>query len=188
MEIIKQVRERYGLSQRKFAARVGISFRTLQLLESGNGNPRLSTLGKICQALGCPSNGVAQTITRYLQRADDSIASISIRIVADDPESWKLWLFNFVDAFRKKPDNEMVSAPPIPETPVELRCLMASTVETLCEELTVAVPWWCAGAGILPAPWFVAGIENLKALALVESPVHFRKRNIFVLGNFLSRV
>jgi hypothetical protein len=39
----------------------------------------------------------------------------------------------------------------------------------------------------LPDPWFVAGIENLKASALVESPVQFRRNNIFVLGNFLSR-
>ena len=45
----------------------------------------------------------------------------------------------------------------------------------------------CAGVGALATPWFVAGVENLKALALVESPTHFRKRNIFVLGNFLSR-
>jgi hypothetical protein len=39
----------------------------------------------------------------------------------------------------------------------------------------------------LDSPWFVAGIENLKASALVESPVRFRKRNIFVLANFLER-
>jgi hypothetical protein len=31
-------------------------------------------------------------------------------------------------------------------------------------------------------------VESLKATALVESPAPFRKRNIFVLGNFLSRV
>jgi hypothetical protein len=33
----------------------------------------------------------------------------------------------------------------------------------------------------------VAGRESLKAMALVESPVWFRRRNIFVLGNFLDR-
>jgi hypothetical protein len=37
-------------------------------------------------------------------------------------------------------------------------------------------------------PWFVSGMENLKAITLVESPLHFRRRKIFVLGNFLSRV
>lgn len=37
-------------------------------------------------------------------------------------------------------------------------------------------------------PWFVAGMENLKAIALAESPLRFRLRKIFVLENFLSRV
>ena len=41
----------------------------------------------------------------------------------------------------------------------------------------------------LPAkpPWFVSGMENLKAIALAESPLRFRIRKIFVLSNFLSR-
>jgi hypothetical protein len=33
----------------------------------------------------------------------------------------------------------------------------------------------------------VSGVENLKAMALVESPAWFRRRNVFVLGNFLNR-
>jgi hypothetical protein len=37
-------------------------------------------------------------------------------------------------------------------------------------------------------PWFVAGMENLKAIAVAESPLRFRIRKIFVLENFLSRV
>jgi hypothetical protein len=37
-------------------------------------------------------------------------------------------------------------------------------------------------------PWFVSGMESLKAIALVESPLPFRLRKIFVLENFLSRV
>ena len=40
----------------------------------------------------------------------------------------------------------------------------------------------------LDKPWFVSGFENLKSTALIESPLNFRKRNIFVLGNFLTRV
>jgi hypothetical protein len=39
----------------------------------------------------------------------------------------------------------------------------------------------------LSEPWFVSGMENLKASALLESPLPFRRNNVFVLGNFLSR-
>jgi hypothetical protein len=37
-------------------------------------------------------------------------------------------------------------------------------------------------------PWFVSGMENINAIALVESPLQFRIRKIFVLENFLIRV
>ena len=48
-------------------------------------------------------------------------------------------------------------------------------------------PQWTAAVGCLDRPWFVSGFESLKASALVESPVPFRSRNVFVLANFLER-
>ena len=41
---------------------------------------------------------------------------------------------------------------------------------------------WCTAGSRVP------GYENLKASALVESPVPFRSRNVFVFANFLDRV
>jgi hypothetical protein len=65
--------------------------------------------------------------------------------------------------------------------------LSASIVDALCHEQGVEAPDWPSAVGVLPDPWFVSGTENLKASALLESPVRFRRRNIFVLSNFLSR-
>ena len=48
-------------------------------------------------------------------------------------------------------------------------------------------PAWAAGCHFLPEPWFVSGVESLKATALVEAPLAFRRNNVFVLGNFMSR-
>jgi hypothetical protein len=67
------------------------------------------------------------------------------------------------------------------------RALLNSTACALAAELGDAPPWWAMRPLLLPEPWFVAGVENLKASALVESPIQFRRNNIFVLGNFLSR-
>lgn len=39
----------------------------------------------------------------------------------------------------------------------------------------------------LPRPWFAGGLKNLKAILLAESPVAFRRRNLFVSANTLSR-
>lgn len=81
----------------------------------------------------------------------------------------------------------LIDAPPFEATDEKIRCLMASTVEVLCREADMTAPPWCRAVGCLVNPWFVAGVESLKAMALVESPGHFRKRNIFVLDNFLER-
>ncbi len=187
VKTLKNIRDRRGLSQRRLAQQAGVSFRALQMIEAGQTDVRLSSLTRIASALGTPGAVVRSELERLLADDPDSVVAVSRKIHADGDASWKLWLFEFVDAFRRSPRRELVIAPPSPETRTRLRALFASTVEALCAERGEACPWWCGGVSGLPEPWFVAGIENLKAIALAESPTHFRKRNIFVLANFLAR-
>ena len=102
-------------------------------------------------------------------------------------QDWRLWLFELVDDYRRNRDDRLLAAPR-PELSPRLRSLLAAVVETLASETGATVPDWCRQVGPLPEPWFVAEIENLKASALVESPLPFRRRNIFVLENFLARL
>ena len=184
MTALRACRLRSGLSQRRLARRAGLAFRTVQLLEAGGHDARWSTLAKLARALGerepaallSPPEGTSLTAAEAAER---------MRTGASD--SWKLWLFEFVDAFRRSPLGESVARAPEPSLSPRLLALLASTVESLCREASVAAPWWCAGVAALPEPWFVSGVENLKASALAESPAAFRKRDIFVLENFLSR-
>ena len=184
---LKQVRDHQGISQRRLAQRAGVSFRALQMIEAGQTDPRLSSLVKISSALGVPGSAIPAELGRVISEDPASVASVSRRICAEDDASWKLWLFEFVDAFRRCPSEVLVDSPPVSEVSDRVRALLASTADTLCGEHSMSVPWWCDGVGPLASPWFVADIENLKATALVESPAQFRKRNIFVLGNFLAR-
>jgi len=187
MKCLRETRIRRGLSQRRLASRAGVSFRAVQLIEAGKTDPRLSSLDRIATALGTPAGVLESELGRLLAENQDSVVSISRRILADGGASWKLWLFEFVDAFRRHPGADLVEAPPASGMNDRLRCLLAATVETVCAEAGLPAPWWCSGVAGLPVPWFVAGVENLKALALAESPVHFRRRNVFVLANFLAR-
>ena len=116
-----------------------------------------------------------------------SAASVG-RSMSAEPDLWQIYLGEFVDEFRRRTDSQLVIEAPPSGMPRRLRALLASVVEALCAEKGLASPAWCEEVGPMPEPWFVAGMESLKASALVESPVFFRKRNIFVLGNFLSRV
>lgn len=116
-----------------------------------------------------------------------SVRMAAAHILADGENSWKGWLFELVDDFRRRPSAALIAEPPPETLPARLRCLLAATVEALCAEQGWAAPVWCANVAPLPAPWFVAEVENLKASALVESPAYFRQRNVFVLDNFLAR-
>jgi hypothetical protein len=104
-----------------------------------------------------------------------------------DPRWWKVALMDFVDDFRRNKDPKAV-ADSFCLGDEQKDAVLAGAIETLCVELGIEIPDWL---GLVPAcrqPYFVAGLEGLKALALVQSPAHFRVRKVFVLDNFLSRV
>lgn len=188
MRALAEARKRQHLSQRALATRAKVSFRGLQLLEQDRHNWGARTLARVAEALSLPGGGVDLAVERFLATDPDSLAAASIRMVLDGFASWKTHLFDFVDAFRTNPSSERIEAPPegLGLDP-RLRALCASTVEALCAENGLRAPAWCRGVPSLEHPWFVAGLENLKATALVESPAWYRARNIFVLGNFLER-
>ena len=92
---------------------------------------------------------------------------------------------DFVDDFRYYRDQRMI------EEPFELDderfdALLAATAEQLCYELKINPPEWILAVPAPRDPWFVSGMESLKSIALVESPLPFRLRKIFVLENFLN--
>ena len=188
MNVIKHIRIKNGYSQREFARKSLLSFRGVQLLEKSDHNWRLTTLQKVASSLDLPSAGIEMILYQYLEQNSNSIMISSIRIASDGNASWPLHLFNFVDAFRDTSDESLIQLAPHEALDEKIKALLASTVETLCQDLKINVPEWCKSIPRLKAPWFVAEVESLKPMALVESPIQFRKRDIFVLKNFLNRV
>ncbi|MDL1872339.1 helix-turn-helix transcriptional regulator [Deltaproteobacteria bacterium PRO3] len=189
MKALKQLRITRGISQRRLATLAGTSYKTLQLFETGDQDSRLSTLESLSGGLGYPQGYLRHRLDSLWRDPVDSVAVVSFQILAGEAGPWRGPFFNFVDAFRRAEDKKaLVQAPPLLETPPKLKALLASTVEALCVEAGIPAPDWCEGVPPLKDPWFVSGMENLKAGALVESPAHFRRRNLFVLGNFLERL
>ncbi len=167
MEGIRSARARLGLSQRDLARRAGLSFRGLQLLESPDHDPRVSSLEKVCRALGLPGGGVTTLVSELLREDGRSFRSASLRMLLDGFESSRVQVFDAVDAFHRHPDEALVRSAPDGSLHPRLGALTASTVEMLCSEVPLPVPAWCRGIAALERPWFVAGLENLKASALI---------------------
>lgn len=99
-------------------------------------------------------------------------------------EHWRMPFMEFVDDLRHTRDRDLI-AKPFPLGDEHFDALLASTTEYLCDELKLETPEWLWEIPSCRAPWFVSGYENLKAISIVESPVFFRRRKIFVLQNFL---
>ena len=104
-----------------------------------------------------------------------------------DPQWWCIHLMNFVDDFRYHKDPRAI-AEPFERSEEKMDALLASTAESLCDELGIQPPNWLADVPACHDPYFVGEIQNIKAISIVESPLRFRMRKIFVLENFLSRV
>ncbi len=104
-----------------------------------------------------------------------------------DARWWKVHFYDFVDDFRHHKNLEAVNEPFLFDNN-KFDALLASTVEALCAELNLKTPDWTKDVPACEKPFFVAGFENLKATSIVESPLCFRIRKIFVTSSFLQRV
>src|SRR5215210_4818358 len=102
--------------------------------------------------------------------------------ITADQQNWPLYLMDFVDDFRYYKDLGAV-AEPFAITGDKWEALLASTVEALCDELGLKAPEWLSRVPACVDPFFVSGFENIKAFTIVESPLRFRIRKIFVLEN-----
>jgi hypothetical protein len=101
-------------------------------------------------------------------------------------DHWRIPFMEFVDDFRKTQNLGLIEEPMAIDNE-RFDSLLASTIEHLCDEAGIEAPGWTWDIPACKAPWFVSGYENLKAIAIAESPVFFRRRKIFVMSNFLSR-
>lgn len=107
--------------------------------------------------------------------------------IKQDTENWLIPFMDFVDEFRRHKDITVVQKP-FEKGDERFDAILASMIECLCDELELETPDWVWKVPSCKKPWFVSGMESLKAISIVKSPVWFRRRKIFVLENFLDRV
>lgn len=181
----KYLRLQLGLTERELHVS-GISRGTLRSLESGVGNPTIQSMDTLAKFMGRKLEILLLPPKDCV--SDHSSVAVSMKVTIDGPDSWKIHFMEMADEFRKTQDPRLVLLPPVGSLPPKLKALLASMVLRLCGELNLAPPEWAERRHFLNTPWFPSGVESLKATALLESPLEFRLNNIFVQGNFLSRV
>jgi hypothetical protein len=107
-----------------------------------------------------------------------------------DGEPFDPLLREFLDTFYGADSSAMIAA--IAESPREIDRLhdayLAAVAEHLARKYELPIRSWVdSPQRFLEKPFFAGGFESLKAILLVESPLAFRRRQIFVSANALSR-
>ncbi|MBI3706975.1 MAG: hypothetical protein HY246_04765 [Proteobacteria bacterium] len=99
-------------------------------------------------------------------------------------------LREFLDSFYLMETEERVIAIKNEPDPVGAihDAYLAAVAEHLAWRFDLSSPEWTEKPSrFLHKPFFAGGLESLKATLLVESPVAFRRRMLFVSENVLSR-
>lgn len=175
-----------SVSERSLARFAGVSRTTLRLFNEGKLNPTVQTLQKISEA-----QGLELDVIRYPQqsliRSEFSIPMVSHLVELQGFDSWKIHFMNFVDEIRRSKDPRLFVLQPLKNLDPKLSALLAAIVLQICLEFNWSAPKWALEAPRLLSPWFVSQSDALKASAILESPICFKSKNIFVLDNFLQK-
>lgn len=183
---IRSLAKKQGLkSEREIANDIGISRVGLRNLMARKQNVTVHSMVKVANFL--------EREVHILATSDDtntelSTLAVAYRVMDQGFDSWKIHYMDFVDEFRRTLDPQLLLLPPPRELSLQLKALLASIVVQLCEEESMDPPSWSMKTYFLDKPWFVSGMQSLKAMAIQESPLPFRRNNIFAHANFLERL
>jgi hypothetical protein len=114
--------------------------------------------------------------------------------LALEGESFDRSLANFLDQFYCFPSVDVLRdcppllAPAFADLGHVQDAYLAATAEELARAYHLRIPEWTfAEARKLHRPWFATSLAGLRAILLLESPLGFRSRNLFVSQNALAR-
>jgi hypothetical protein len=172
-----------GLSETKAAELAQISRSTWRKL--GEESIEVRSLVRAASVLGLE---VAIMMIREPCDAEQSAIAAGYKVLRDGESSWRVHFMDVVDAFRRTCDPRLLLLAPPAALPIRLYALLASITCTLAMEANIDAPGWASRRYPLAMPWFPSETESLKASAILESPLRFRRNGIFVLANFLERV
>lgn len=109
-------------------------------------------------------------------------------------DSFDRCLANFLDEFYAAPEAKALTAQPVLLAPTfgepgrVQDAYLAATAEELALAKNFTIPAWTDDdARKLHRPWFASPLATLRVVLLLESPVAFRSRNLFISENALTR-
>jgi hypothetical protein len=121
-------------------------------------------------------------------RRPESLAEVA-KLTAENPDAFDQLVAEFLDEFYLHPENRQSMIAEEPRALGPLReAWLGAVGEHLARRWNLKVPGWVDGPQrFLRLAFFAGGFESLKAILLAESPLAFRRRQIFVEAEPLRR-
>jgi transcriptional regulator with XRE-family HTH domain len=173
-------------SERQLARLAGVSRTSLRSVNEGIHNPTLKTLRRISAAKIEELQIIQYPINSEMD-STSSVVAVSLKTHQEGFDSWKIHFFDLVDELKRSKDCRLLVLPPIKALDKKLSALLAAMTLELSNLYGWEAPSWATQFPPLEKAWFVSGSSSLRASALLESPLRFKLKNIFVLENFLNR-
>src|SRR5690348_11194645 len=121
-----------------------------------------------------------------------TLAEVAQRVAGGD--SFERCLAEFLDEFYAGPNEQALANEPVLLEPTSgdtgqvQDAYLAATADELSRAYRLPRPAWTSTEPRkLHRPWFASQLASLRAVLILESPVGFRERNLFVSENALSR-
>lgn len=188
-DLVRENRHKAGLTQRALAQRAGVAQTEVARIESGKVQPSLVHLGRLLDAIGVEVDvdvrlvdhrlsavDAARTISDELARGSEARAFRSALVLADDLHS--------VTPARLV---ELVEEAPPTVGDDRYDALLAAVVDDAVSSLGVPAPAWTAEPWRSTQGWLVSGMDELRQVALTESPSAYRRHGVLVVAEDLSR-
>jgi len=127
------------------------------------------------------------TVERGFRRPA-SLAEVAA-LTNETPDAFDGLISEFLDEFYLRPDARQSMIMDEPSSLGQFRdTWLAAVAEHLARRWNLEIPAWVDQPHrFLDRAYFAGGLENLKAILLAESPLAFRKRQIFVEAEPLRR-
>ncbi len=134
------------------------------------------------------------------QRDAKAAACAAGLILSEDPaallDAWRFGLCQLIDDYEtaRRHDGAPAAAglfehPPESSGDGRFDAALAALAEHLARRDSWTPPAWAFEPHRYAQPWwFVSGPSSLRAMALVQSPLAFRKRGVFICDGDLTRV
>ncbi|MGB7980021.1 MAG: helix-turn-helix domain-containing protein [Candidatus Nanopelagicales bacterium] len=184
--VLREARERAGLSVRGLAASAGVAYSTVARIESGRLDPTTGMLARLLEAAGCRLELVAVRVP--VPRQADLVDAWAVDPLGQDRPDWTR-LRGFLDYLAEHPRQVGVAlaAPPPQSGSGFMDALLAGIAEKACDYAGVPRPGWARRVPGLPMPWISPGTPRMQAAARAGTPPQLAARNIFIRADSLWR-